>query len=140
MSLEISIARRAEQDMTLQYRWYLDNADFAVAERYLLAVDETIQSIAAQPDLGIRRHFAAPELASIQHPASSIQPRPHLSPAKNFGSERLSVRAGTGRPQPHPRHAPRAAPRGSNSLEPRCEEWSIWDRACNLDGFDFTPR
>ena len=74
MSLEISIARRAEQDMTLQYRWYLDNADFAVAERYLLAVDETIQSIAAQPDLGIRRHFAAPELASIQHPASSLAP------------------------------------------------------------------
>jgi hypothetical protein len=38
MSLEISIARRAEQDMTLQYRWYLENADFDVAERYLLAV------------------------------------------------------------------------------------------------------
>jgi hypothetical protein len=33
MSLEISIASRAEQDMTLQYRWYLENADFDVAER-----------------------------------------------------------------------------------------------------------
>ena len=71
MSLEIFIARRAEQDMTLQYRWYLDNADFVVAERYLLAVHETIQSIAARPDLGIRRQFAAPELASIR----SIQVR-----------------------------------------------------------------
>jgi hypothetical protein len=30
MSLEISIASRAEQDMTLQYRWYLENADFDV--------------------------------------------------------------------------------------------------------------
>ena len=64
MSLEIFIAKRAEQDMTLQYRWYLENADFVVAERYLLAVHETIQSIAGQPDIGIRRHFAAPELAS----------------------------------------------------------------------------
>ena len=26
MSLEVSIALRAEQDMTLQYRWYLENA------------------------------------------------------------------------------------------------------------------
>jgi hypothetical protein len=42
MSLEVSIALRAEQDMTLQYRWYLENADSDVAERYLLAVHETI--------------------------------------------------------------------------------------------------
>jgi len=41
MSLEVSIALRAEQDMTLQYRWYLENADSDVAERYLLAVHET---------------------------------------------------------------------------------------------------
>ena len=27
MSLPISISARAEQDMTLQYRWYLENAD-----------------------------------------------------------------------------------------------------------------
>jgi toxin ParE1/3/4 len=66
MSLRIQIAQRAEQDMVLQYRWYLDNADLDVAERYLLAVHETIQTIAGQPDLGIRRHFAAPELVNIR--------------------------------------------------------------------------
>lgn len=66
MSLEIFIAQRAEQDITLQYRWYLENADLDVAERYLLAVHETIQSIAQQPDLGIRRHFAASELRKIR--------------------------------------------------------------------------
>jgi plasmid stabilization system protein ParE len=66
MSLPVSVARRAEQDMALQYRWYLDNADLDVAERYLNAVDETIQTLARQPDLGIRRHFAAPELAAIR--------------------------------------------------------------------------
>jgi hypothetical protein len=27
---------------------------------------ETIQTIAGQPDLGIRRHFAAPELVNIR--------------------------------------------------------------------------
>jgi len=52
MSLDVSIALRAEQDMTLQYRWYLDNADSDVAERYLLAVHETILRIAEWPGMG----------------------------------------------------------------------------------------
>lgn len=71
MSLEISISSRAEQDMTLQYRWYLENADLDVAERYLLAVHETIQTVAVKPDLGRPCHFTAPELAHIR----SIQVR-----------------------------------------------------------------
>jgi plasmid stabilization system protein ParE len=66
MSLEIFIAHRAEQDMTLQYRWYLENADADVAERYLQAVDHTIQAIAKNPGLGIRRHFKATELVRIR--------------------------------------------------------------------------
>ncbi len=66
MSLEVSIALRAEQDMTLQYRWYLENADPDVAERYLLAVHETIERIAEWPGLGCRRRFRAPELTHIQ--------------------------------------------------------------------------
>lgn len=33
MSLEVTIALRAEQDRTLQYRWNLENADTDVAER-----------------------------------------------------------------------------------------------------------
>lgn len=39
MSLPIVVALRAEQDMAFQYDWYLENADFDVAERYLSAVD-----------------------------------------------------------------------------------------------------
>lgn len=66
MSLEVSISLRAEKDMTLQYRWYLENADTDVAERYLLAVNETIQHIAEWPGLGSRRHFRAPELSQIR--------------------------------------------------------------------------
>jgi len=42
MSLEISISSRAELDMTLQYRSYLQHADLEVAERYLLAVHATM--------------------------------------------------------------------------------------------------
>jgi toxin ParE1/3/4 len=66
MSLEVSISLRAEQDMTLQYRWYLDNADLDIADRYLLAVHETILRIAERPDLGTRRRFQARELAHIR--------------------------------------------------------------------------
>jgi len=66
MSLEVSIALRAEQDMTLQYRWYLENADSDVAERYLLAVHETILRIAEWPGMGRRRRFRAPELIHIR--------------------------------------------------------------------------
>ena len=66
MSLDVAIALRAEQDITLQYRWYLENADLDVAERYLLAVHDTIQRIAEWPALGCRRHFQAPELANIR--------------------------------------------------------------------------
>lgn len=66
MSMEVSIALRAEQDMTLQYRWYRENADLDVAERYLFAVHETIFRIAERPDLGCRRHFQAPELSHIR--------------------------------------------------------------------------
>jgi len=66
MSLEILVSSRAEQDMTLPYRWYLENADAAIAERYLLAVHETILTVAKKPDLGRQRHFAAPELAHIR--------------------------------------------------------------------------
>lgn len=66
MSMEVSIALRAEQDMTLQYSWYLENSDLDVAEGYLFAVHETILRIAERPDLGCRRHFQAPELSRIR--------------------------------------------------------------------------
>lgn len=72
MSLFVFISARAEQDMTLQYRWYLENADEAVAERFLRAIHETIQTVTGKPDLGRPRHFTAPELAHIR----SIQVRP----------------------------------------------------------------
>ncbi len=37
-----------------------------VAERYLSAIDQTIQRLSNYPDLGLRRHFQSPELADIR--------------------------------------------------------------------------
>jgi toxin ParE1/3/4 len=66
MSLPISIADRAELDMTFQYRWYLTKVDADLAERCLMAVDDTIQRLAANPELGLRRHFKSAKLAGIR--------------------------------------------------------------------------
>jgi len=66
MSLPVFIAQRAEQDIALQHRWYLENANAEVAERYLMAVDQTILRLAAYPELGLRRHFQSTELAGIR--------------------------------------------------------------------------
>ncbi len=66
MSLPIVIAQRAEQDMALQYGWYLENTDLEVAGRYLRAIDQAIQRLASCPELGFRRHFQSPELAGIR--------------------------------------------------------------------------
>ena len=66
MSLEVFISRRAEEDITRQYQWYLENADEDVSERYLTAVHQTIMRISEIPNLGARRRFAAPELEGIR--------------------------------------------------------------------------
>lgn len=71
MSLPVSIASRAETDLTHQYRWYLDNAGVEMAERFLAAFDETVARLAEQPELGKQRRFRARELAGIRSfPAS----------------------------------------------------------------------
>lgn len=52
--------------MTLQYQWYLMRAGFDIAERYLQAVDEAVHALAAQPGLGMPRHFQSQELQDIR--------------------------------------------------------------------------
>jgi plasmid stabilization system protein ParE len=66
MSLPVSISGRAEADLMHQYRWYLENANAEVAERFLGAYDLTVGKLARQPGLGRARKFRAPELAGIQ--------------------------------------------------------------------------
>lgn len=47
-------------------RWYLRRADANVAKRWLDALDDTIQQIAATPELGRVRNFLHPELKDIR--------------------------------------------------------------------------
>ncbi|HEY1050026.1 MAG TPA: hypothetical protein VGE39_09740 [Prosthecobacter sp.] len=66
MSLPIIIPNRAEQDMMLQYQWYLKHAGLDIAGRCLLAVDTAITELSFQPDLGVARRFQSDELQGIR--------------------------------------------------------------------------
>jgi toxin ParE1/3/4 len=66
MSLEVFLSERAEQDAVLQYRWYFNQVDLELAERYLSALNHTIEKIASHPSLGVKRSFAAPELSGVR--------------------------------------------------------------------------
>ena len=66
MSVRVSIAGRAEADLTHQYRWYLDHAGAGVAERFLETFDGTVARLAKNAQLGRPRRFRAPELARIR--------------------------------------------------------------------------
>jgi len=74
MSLEVFIALRAEQDMTLQSRWYLENADLDVAERYLLAVPGTSRS--ESPTVGrdpVRSALTLRSGRELRHPCRRVE-------------------------------------------------------------------
>ena len=66
MSLPVSTSGRAEADLTRQYRWYLDNVNVEVAERFLKEFDATVEKLARQPGMGLARKFRALELAGIR--------------------------------------------------------------------------
>ena len=52
-------------DFELQFRWYLAQAGDAVADRYVDAVEKTLQELTAQPGLGRRRAFRHDELQGL---------------------------------------------------------------------------
>jgi toxin ParE1/3/4 len=62
VSLHVSFSRRAEADLTNQYRWYLNHATVEVAERFLKAFDARIEMLRDFPEIGQPRRFRAPEL------------------------------------------------------------------------------
>ena len=66
MNLTISKAEYFLADFDLQFRWYEKEAGWELACRYLEAVDQTLQKLAKQPDLGRPRHFASPELQGLR--------------------------------------------------------------------------
>ena len=66
MTLALHRSDDFNRDVDLQYRWYLERAGEAVAERYLDAVLATLRLLATQPDLGRRRQFRHPNLQGIR--------------------------------------------------------------------------
>jgi plasmid stabilization system protein ParE len=60
-----STSGRAEADLANQYRWYLDNADAEVAERFLAAFDATVKRLIHMPTIGRLRRFQSPELQGL---------------------------------------------------------------------------
>jgi toxin ParE1/3/4 len=66
MKLALHRSDDFNRDFDLQYRWYLEQAGEAVAERYLAAVLATLRLLAAQPGLGRRLKFRHPTLRDIR--------------------------------------------------------------------------
>ena len=66
MNLTLRRSDDFNRDFDLQYRWYLEQAGEAVAERYLQALLSTLRLLAAQPGLGRRRNFRHPALRGIR--------------------------------------------------------------------------
>jgi plasmid stabilization system protein ParE len=66
MKLSLHRSDDFNRDFQLQYQWFLENADEAVAERYLDAVAATLRLLAAQAGLGRLRKFRHPALQGIR--------------------------------------------------------------------------
>jgi toxin ParE1/3/4 len=65
MKLSLHRAEKFNADFDQQYNWYLEQAGEELAERFLNAVENTLRSLLAQPDLGRRRKFRHPALTGI---------------------------------------------------------------------------
>jgi toxin ParE1/3/4 len=66
MKLPLHRSGKFNADFHQQYSWYLEQADEALAGRFLKAVEKTLQSLMAQPSLGRLRKFRHPALAGIR--------------------------------------------------------------------------
>src|ERR1035438_8985529 len=53
-------------DFDQQHRWYLEEAGEELAGHFVVAVENTLQLLTRQPDLGQRRTFRQPALAGIR--------------------------------------------------------------------------
>jgi toxin ParE1/3/4 len=66
MKLSLHRAEKFNADFDQQYCWYLEQTGEELAERFLNAVEITLESLLTQPDLGRRRKFRHPSLAGIR--------------------------------------------------------------------------
>lgn len=66
MNLVLHRSDYFNQDFDIQYRWYLEQAGFVVADKFLDSVLATIRLLAAHPDLGCKQHFRNPKLLNMR--------------------------------------------------------------------------
>lgn len=66
MKLPLHRGEKFNSDFHQQYLWYLQQVGEGLAERFLNAVEKTLQFLLTQPSLGRRRKFRHPALAGIR--------------------------------------------------------------------------
>ena len=66
MNLALDRTENFTSDFDRQYRWYLAEAGEGVARRYLEAVWQTLNELAAHPRLGRPRRFRDPALQGLR--------------------------------------------------------------------------
>ncbi|HEV2694416.1 MAG TPA: type II toxin-antitoxin system RelE/ParE family toxin [Verrucomicrobiae bacterium] len=66
MSLVIQKSSLFHTDVTNQFAWYFDEAGEKLAWQFFQAVDQTLQKLSHQPDLGRVRHFRNPVLHGLR--------------------------------------------------------------------------
>lgn len=66
MSLAVAKAEVFQQDYAKQFMWYVDEAGPEVAQRFQTSLDQTLNKLARQPELGSLRHFRNPRLRDLR--------------------------------------------------------------------------
>ena len=66
MSLAVEKAEFFKQDYANQFTWYVDEAGPDMAQRFQTSLDQTVNKLARQPDLGRLRHFRNPRLRDLR--------------------------------------------------------------------------
>ena len=66
MTLAIHKAEFFTQDFAKQFAWYVDEAGPDVARRFQQALDNSLNKLARQADLGRPRHFQNPRLQNLR--------------------------------------------------------------------------
>jgi toxin ParE1/3/4 len=56
----------ALRDLTAQWVWYAENAGIDVADQFLGAVEDTLEVLSMNPEIGVSVEFARPELAGMR--------------------------------------------------------------------------
>ena len=97
MSLTVRRAGAFVDDFDHQFSWYLAEAGESVARRYLDAVWQTLNKLAAQPGIGRLRRFRHPALQGLHSFRVEVPFEVHLIFYRYTGSDLLVERLMSGR-------------------------------------------